>query len=221
MELIKSFIDLFIHLDHHVAELAAGHGTWIYAILFAIIFAETGFVVTPFLPGDSLLFVLGALAARDSLSLGALWVLLAIAAVAGDAINYWIGKKLALKVLNNEKIPFLKQEYLDRTAAFFEKYGKKTIILARFVPIVRTFAPFLAGVGKMKYAVFASYNVIGGLVWVTAGLGSGFLFGNIPFVAKNFSMVVLGIVVLSLVPAVLEFLKHRQPSGNIDKTYRG
>ena len=210
MEIIKSFIDIFIHLDHHLNAVIAAYGTWTYALLFIIIFCETGLVVTPFLPGDSLLFVLGAFAARGTLDPKALWVLLGLAAIAGDAVNYFVGRKLAPKVFNNEKIPFLKQEYLDQTALFFEKYGKKTIILARFVPIVRTFAPFLAGAGNMKYSIFASYNVLGGILWVSIGLGAGYLFGNIPFVEKHFSLVVLGIVVVSLVPAVLEFLKNKK-----------
>ncbi len=209
MDIIKSFIDMFLHLDNHMVELIAQYGVWIYALLFLIIFAETGFVITPFLPGDSLLFVVGALAARGDLNLLLLWALLFIAAVTGDAVNYTIGRKLAPKVFNKEKIPFLKQEYLDQTAKFFEKYGKKTIILARFVPIVRTFAPFLAGVGQMKYPVFFSYNVIGGFIWITACIGAGFLFGNIPFVADNFSVVVLAIVVISIIPAVLELMKHK------------
>ena len=209
MEIIKSFLDLFIHLDRHVVELTAHYGTWIYAIVFAIIFSETGFVVTPFLPGDSLLFVLGALAAQGSLHVGLLLLLLSIAAILGNTANYSIGKLLAAKVLNNERIPFLKQEYLDRTRDFYAKYGAKTIIITRFVPIIRTFAPFLAGVGNMPYGKFISYNIAGGLLWVLVGVLSGFFFGNLPFVSKHFSLVVLGIVVASLVPVVLEFLKHK------------
>lgn len=212
MEIIKSFIDLFLHLDHHMVELTAQYGTWVYAIVFAIILAETGFVVTPFLPGDSLLFVLGALAAKGSLDLGTLLLILSIAAILGDSINYSIGKFLAPKVFNNEKIPFLKQEHLTRTQEFYNKYGSKTIIIARFVPIIRTIAPFLAGVASMPYVKFISFNVIGGLFWVFAGILAGFFFGNLPFVSENFSLVVLAIVVISLVPAVLEFLKHKKHS---------
>lgn len=210
MEMIKSALDLFIHLDHHVGQLAAQYGAWIYAIVFAIIFAETGFVVTPFLPGDSLLFVLGALAAKGSLRLDLLLPLLSIAAIAGDMVNYKIGRMMADKVLNNERLPFIKPEYLARTQEFYAKYGAKTIIIARFVPLVRTFAPFLAGVGKMPYKTFLLYNVTGGLFWVFAGTFAGYFFGNLPFVSENFSLVVLAIVVISLIPAVLEFLKHKK-----------
>ncbi len=212
MEIIKSFIDIFVHLDHHVAQLAGQYGVWIYAILFGIIFAETGFVVTPFLPGDSLLFVLGALAAKDSLHLGALLALLSVAAILGNMVNYGIGKMLASKIRNNEKIPFIKPEYIKRTADFYAKYGAKTIIITRFVPIVRTFAPFMAGVGDMPYTTFTFYNIAGGLLWVFAGVFAGFFFGNLQFVSEHFSLVVLAIVAISLVPAVLEFLKHKKHS---------
>jgi membrane-associated protein len=210
MEIIKSFIDVFIHLDHHVAALAVQYGIWIYAILFVIIFSETGFVVTPFLPGDSLLFVVGALAAQGSLRLDLLLLLLSVAAVAGNTINYSIGRLLAVKILNKEHVPFIKQEYLTRTHDFYTKYGAKTIIITRFVPIIRTFAPFLAGVGSMPYKTFLTYNVAGGLLWVLVGVLSGFFFGNLPFVSEHFSVVVLAIVVISLIPAALEFLKHRR-----------
>ncbi len=209
MDIIKDILNFFIHLDHHIAELAANYGSWIYAIVFGIIFCETGLVVTPFLPGDSLLFVLGAITAKGDLNIVWLWVLLTVAAILGDALNYTFGKILAPKITEG-KAGFIKQAHLDQTAAFFQKHGKKTIILARFVPIVRTFAPFLAGAGQMTYPVFALYNVIGAILWVTLGLGAGYLFGNIPFVAKNFSVVVLGIVVVSLIPAVIEIIKHKQ-----------
>jgi membrane-associated protein len=212
MEIIKSFIDFFLHLDNHMAEIVAQYGQWVYGIVFGIIFAETGLVITPFLPGDSLLFVLGALCAQGSLNLGLLLVLLSIAAILGDMVNYAIGRKMAQKVFNNEKIPFIKKEYLDRTQKYFEKYGPKTIIIARFVPIVRTFAPFLAGVGNMPYKKFALYNITGGIFWVFAGLLAGYFFGNLPFVSEHFSLVVLAIVVISLIPAVIEFVKHRQES---------
>lgn len=210
MEAIKSFIDLFVHLDHNVAQLAVHYGQWIYAIVFFIIFAETGFVITPFLPGDSLLFVLGALAAQESLNLGLLLVLLSVAAISGNMVNYSVGRFLSAKVLGDSHIPFIKKKYLARTHTFYEKYGAKTIIITRFVPIVRTFAPFLAGVGSMSYKKFTLYNIAGGLLWVAVGVMSGFFFGNLPFVSEHFSLVVLVIVVLSLVPAVLEFLKHRK-----------
>ena len=210
MDIIKQCLDLFIHLDHHVAQLAAQYGAWIYGIVFGIIFSETGFVVTPFLPGDSLLFVLGALAAKGSLRLDALLPLLGAAAVLGNMVNYSVGRALAAKIFNNEHIPFLKKEYLQRTRDFYAKYGAKTIIITRFVPIVRTFAPFLAGVGGMAYGKFTVYNLAGGVLWVLVGVLSGFFFGNLAFVSEHFSMVVLAIVVISLIPAVWEYLKHKK-----------
>ena len=210
MDMIKNFIDLFLHLDHHIAAIVAAYGLWTYAILFLIIFCETGLVVTPFLPGDSLLFVLGALTATGTLDLGAILVLLSAAAILGNMANYAIGGLLANRILNNQKIPFIKQEHIQRTHDFYAKYGAKTLVITRFVPIIRTFAPFLAGVGKMPYSQFTKYNVAGGGVWVLVGVLSGYFFGNLPFVQKNFSLVVLAIVVISLIPAVLEFLKHKK-----------
>lgn len=210
MEIIKSCVDLFIHLDHHMGEIIGQYGSGVYILVFVIIFAETGFIITPFLPGDSLLFVLGAFAAKGSLRLEILIPLLGFAAILGDMINYAVGRFLAPKIFNNEKMPFLKEEHLQKTRDFYTKYGAKTIILARFVPIIRTFAPFLAGVGNMPYPKFSLYNISGGILWVLAGVFSGFFFGNLPFVSKHFSLVVLGIVVISLIPAVIEFLKHRK-----------
>jgi len=209
MELIKGMIDFIVHIDHHMATIAASYGSWTYLILFGIIFAETGLVITPFLPGDSLLFVLGALTTRGSLNIAGLWVLLTAAAIAGDAVNYYVGSLFKEKVLTNQKIPFIKTKHLEQTRAFYAKYGNKTIILARFVPIVRTFAPFLAGVGNMSYLRFATYNVIGAVLWVSIGLSAGCFFGNMPWVQKNFSLVILIIVILSILPAAFEFLRHR------------
>lgn len=206
---MHALIDIFVHLDHHVAAMAAQYGAWIYGIVFCIIFSETGFVVTPFLPGDSLLFVLGALAAKGSLRLDALLMLLSVAAVLGNIVNYSVGRWLSAKILNQERIPLVKQEHLRRTHSFFEKHGAKALIITRFIPIVRTFAPFLAGVGSMSYGKFFAYNLAGGVLWVLVGVLSGFFFGNLPFVSEHFSLVVLAIVVLSLIPAVFEFLKHR------------
>jgi len=210
MEIIHHLADFFIHLDTHIASISAQYGAWTYLIVFVIIFCETGLVVTPFLPGDSLLFVLGAMAAVGDLQLTALILLLSIAAIGGNVLNYTIGVFLSNKVLTNQTIPFVKQEYINRTHEFFEKYGAKTIIITRFVPIIRTFAPFLAGVGSMPYRQFTIYNIIGGTAWVLVGTLSGFFFGNLPFVRKNFSLVVLAIVVISLIPAFLEFLKHKR-----------
>lgn len=210
METIHQLVDFFVHLDHHMASITAHYGAWSYLIVFVIIFCETGLVVTPFLPGDSLLFVLGALAAVGDLQLIALLVLLSIAAIGGNMLNYTIGVFLSSKVLNNQTIPFVKQAYIKRTHEFFEKYGAKTIIITRFVPIIRTFAPFMAGVGSMPYGRFTIYNIIGGTSWVLVGVLSGFFFGNLPFVRKNFSLVILAIVIVSLIPAVLEYVKHKK-----------
>jgi len=210
MEFIHHFADFFIHLDTHIASISAQYGVWTYLILFVIIFCETGLVVTPFLPGDSLLFVLGAMAAVGDLQLIALIVLLSIAAISGNMLNYWVGTLLSHRVNNNHDIPFIKQTYIKRTHEFFEKYGAKTIVITRFVPIIRTFAPFMAGVGNMPYSRFSLYNIVGGTSWVLVGILSGFFFGNLPFVRKNFSMVILAIVVVSLIPALIEFLKHRR-----------
>lgn len=203
-------LSFFLHLDDHISEIITNYGTWTYAIVFLIVFCETGLVFTPFLPGDSLLFVLGTFAALGSLELKFLLGLLCVAAILGDSANYWFGQLLAPKLFANKKIPFLKREYLAKTEKFYEKYGAKTIIIARFVPIVRTFAPFLAGVGHMAYPKFLAYNVIGGVLWVGACTLAGFFFGNIPIVKENFSIVVLLIIVISVIPAVIEFLRHRK-----------
>jgi len=208
MDLWQLFSDLFLHLDQTLVRFAAEYGTWIYAILFVVIFAETGLVFTPFLPGDSLLFAAGALAAGGSLHVAALFVLLSAAAIIGDTANYWIGKSFGhLLIARHSR--FVKPEYLERTHAFFEKYGGKTIIIARFVPIVRTFAPFVAGLGAMTYRMFILYNVVGGLLWVTTCLGAGYFFGSHPFVKKHFSLVVLAIIVISILPGVFSFLSAR------------
>ncbi|MBP7964402.1 MAG: DedA family protein [Caldilineaceae bacterium] len=212
MELVKTLIDLILHLDKHLVVLIADYGVWTYVILFTIIFCETGLVVTPFLPGDSLLFAAGALAALGSMSVVWLLVLLIIAAIAGDSLNYWVGKRLGLRVFN-ANIPFLKKEYLTRTEKFYEKYGTKTIFLARFVPIVRTIAPFVAGVGTMEYGRFLSYNVIGGITWVAFFTLGGYFFGNLPVVKENFGIVVIAIILISVLPMVFEFVRaRREPS---------
>ena len=210
MGIFQGFVDLFLHLDQQLAAAVSAYGPYIYAMLFVVIFCETGLVVTPFLPGDSLLFAAGAFAARGDLSVGLLFILLAAAAVIGDTVNYWIGKIVGPKVFKKEKSRIFKKSYLDRTHAFYEKYGAETIIIARFVPIVRTFAPFVAGIGRMSYLKFISYNVIGGVGWVALFVFGGFFFGNIPFVRKNFSLVIIAIILISLVPAVVEVLKHRK-----------
>lgn len=209
VDIIKQCLDFFIHLDAYIGAIAAAWGIWTYALLFLIIFCETGLVVLPLLPGDSLLFVLGALAAKGVLRMDILWVLLAVAAVLGDAVNYYIGAWCATKIFSDRHVRFLKTEHLEKTKKFYAKYGNKTIILARFLPIIRTFAPFLAGVGAMPYRRFALYNITGGILWVSVGLGAGYLFGGLAFVAKNFSWVVLGIVVISMIPAIWEYINHR------------
>ncbi len=209
MELIHWLVDLFLHLDKHLAEVVQSYGTWTYALLFAIVFLETGLVVTPFLPGDSLLFAAGSFAAIGALDLGLLFLLLSIAAILGDTVNYAIGHYLGPKVFHFPKSRFFNPEHLRRTHVFYEKYGGKTIIIARFVPIVRTFAPFVAGIGAMSYLRFLAYNVVGGLLWVAVCLFGGYFFGNLPFVRENFSVVILAIVLISVMPAVVEYLRHR------------
>jgi len=210
VEFLSKIIDFIIHLDTHLSDLIQTYGLWTYLILFVVIFCETGLVVTPFLPGDSLIFAAGTFAARGDLKVGWLFLVLAAAAVIGDTVNYWIGKIIGPKIFHKEKTRFFKKEYLDRTHKFYEKYGAETIIIARFVPIIRTFAPFVAGIGRMTYLKFISYNVIGGVGWVAIFTFGGYFFGNIPFVKNNFSIVIIAIILISLVPAVVEFLKHRK-----------
>lgn len=210
MELLKQAIDFVLHLDKHLSPIIAEYGAWTYLLLFLIIFCETGLVVTPFLPGDSLLFAAGAFAATGSLSVVWLTVLLIIAAILGDTVNYWIGHSLGKRLLNSKRFRVIKPEHLAYTHEFYEKYGGKTIIIARFVPIVRTFAPFVAGLGKMSYGRFMSYNVIGGVAWVVICVTAGYLFGNLKFVQENFSLVVLAIIVLSILPAVWEIWRARR-----------
>lgn len=208
MELISSFIDLIIHLDEHLSVMIQNYGVWTNLLLFAIIFLETGIVVTPFLPGDSLLFAAGTMAGLGALNVWVLFFLLSFAAILGDTVNYWIGHKVGPRAFSGN-VRFLKKEYLDRTHEFYEKHGGKTIILARFVPIIRTFAPFVAGIGAMTYGRFLAYNVIGGILWVGIFTFLGYFFGNLPFVQNNFSFVVLAIIVISVLPGVYEFLKAR------------
>ncbi|MDD5371577.1 MAG: DedA family protein [Anaerolineaceae bacterium] len=220
MQMLTFLIDLFLHLDVHLAQAVAQFGIGTYLLLFFVIFMETGFVVTPFLPGDSLLFAAGALAAlSDSqLHVGVLYVVLATAAVLGDTANYWIGHAIGPRVFSGN-IRFIKKEYLERTHHFYEKHGGKTIFLARFIPIIRTFAPFVAGVGEMIYSKFISYNVFGGIVWTAVFLFAGYFFGGIPFIKHNFSIVIIVIIAISLLPAVIEYLRSRQhPSRPVTDT---
>ncbi|MFN8000331.1 MAG: DedA family protein [Acidobacteriota bacterium] len=210
MELIKYLIDFILHLDKHLVELVQQYGTWTYAILFLIIFCETGLVVTPFLPGDSLLFAIGALAAKDALNVFWVSVLLSIAAILGDTVNYWVGYKLGPKVFSSQNSRWLNREHLQRTHEFYEKYGGKTIIIARFMPIIRTFAPFVAGIGQMTYAKFLVYNVVGGIIWIVLFVAAGYWFGNIPVVKRNFTLVIFVIIILSVLPAVFEYWRARR-----------
>jgi len=210
MESIKQIIDIFLHLDKHLTEIVGQYGTWTYGILALIIFCETGLVVTPFLPGDSLLFAAGALASQGALDIALLALILFGCAVLGDAVNYHIGKFIGPKVFDRADGRFIKQEYLRRTQRFYEKYGGKAIIIARFVPIIRTFAPFLAGVGVMNYGRFAVYNVVGALLWVGLFTFAGYFFGQLDFVKNNFKYVILAIIIISLLPAVYEVWKARR-----------
>ncbi len=212
MELIQWAIDFVLHLDRHLVELLMRFDVWIYAILFLIIFAETGFVVTPFLPGDSLLFAVGALAAVDTsgtLNAGVVSVLLALAAILGNSLNYSIGRAIGPPAFSG-RYRFLKVEYLQRTEAFFQRYGGMTIIVSRFMPIIRTFAPFVAGVGRMPYGRFQAYNIAGGLSWVMLFIWGGFLFGNIPIIKNNFGIVTILIIVVSVLPVVIAMLRNRR-----------
>ncbi|NLF06385.1 MAG: DedA family protein [Pirellulaceae bacterium] len=211
MEWITYLLDVFLHLDKHLDEVIQNYRAWTYLILLAIIFCETGLVVTPFLPGDSLLFAAGTLAARDGSPLDPVWLvlLLSAAAIAGDSFNYWIGSYIGPRAFSGN-VRFLKKEYLDRTHVFYEKYGGKTIIIARFVPIIRTFAPFVAGVGAMTYSKFIIYNVVGGVAWVTLFVLGGYWFGNFEIVKDHFSLVVMAIIVISVMPMVVEFIRARR-----------
>lgn len=211
VELISYFLDLVLHLDHHLADLTREYGLWIYAILFLIIFCETGLVVTPFLPGDSLLFVTGTLAGAGMLDGTALVIGLTTAAILGNTTNYWIGRYVGPAVFRREQSRFFKREYLDRTQRFYDKHGGKTIVITRFMPIVRTFAPFVAGIGRMPHLKFQAYNVGGGLLWVGSLVLAGIVFGDTPFVKNNLSAVIFGIIFLSILPGIIEYIRHRQP----------
>jgi membrane-associated protein len=210
MDLLHTLLDLFLHLDTHLAEFTAQHGVWVYALLALVVFCETGLVVTPFLPGDSLLFVVGTLAGGGMLDFGNAAAVVFVAAVVGDSVNYAIGNAIGPRVYSRPDSRWLRQEHLARTRAFFERHGGKTIVLARFVPIVRTFAPFVAGVGSMHYRRFFAYNVLGAAVWVLLFMTAGVLFGQIPWVKSNLTLIALGIVAVSLLPVALHWLQARR-----------
>jgi membrane-associated protein len=209
MAWILKIIDFILHVDVYLNDIIIRYGTWTYGLLFLVIFMETGFVVTPFLPGDSLIFAAATFAARGSLNIWVLFILVSVAAVGGDTANYWIGHAIGAKAYTGE-VKWIKKEYMDRTHAFFEKHGGKTIFLARFVPIIRTFAPFIAGVSEMSYGHFITWNLVGGVTWVATFTLLGYFFGNIPFVQNNFELVIIAIVLISFIPAVIEAMKARK-----------
>ena len=210
MELLTQFMDVVLHLDQHLQALVASHGAWIYLILFLIVFCETGLVVTPFLPGDSLLFVAGTVAASGGMDIHLLVLLLIIAAVLGDAVNYGVGHYIGPRIFSHSESRWLNPKHLQRAHDFYEKYGGKTIIIARFVPIIRTYAPFVAGAASMTYAKFALFNVSGAVLWVTSLGYAGYFFGNLPVIKNNLTLVIIGIIILSILPGVIEILRHRK-----------
>ncbi|MBF0568038.1 MAG: DedA family protein [Nitrospirae bacterium] len=209
MDLLKQFIEIVMHLDKHLGAIANSYGMWTYALLAGIIFCETGLVVTPFLPGDSLLFAAGTISAISTLKLHWLIIGLSLAAIIGDNVNYWVGRYIGPKVFQYENSRLLNKEYLERTRKFYDKYGAKAVVLARFAPIIRTFAPFVAGIGKMNYRRFIVYSILGSLCWVGIFLSGGYFFGNIPIVKNNFTVVIFAIIIISLLPAAVGYLRHR------------
>lgn len=210
MDMLLNFIDIFIHLDQHLSLLIQSFGGWAYLIVFLVIFCETGLVVTPILPGDSLLFGLGAFAAMGALKVEWLFVMLSIAAIAGDTVNYMIGHYVGPRVFARESGRFFKKEYLERTHRFYEKYGGKTIVIARFVPIIRTFAPFVAGIGSMTYSRFIVYNIVSGISWIAVFIFGGYYFGNLSIVKRNFTLVIFAIIFISILPGVIEYVRQRR-----------
>ena len=210
MDLLTAFIDLVLHLDTHLLALTQQYGVWVYAILFLIIYCETGLEITPFLPGDSLLFVAGALCGMGALQLELLVPLLVLAAFSGDNTNYWIGRLVGLRLISRANSRFIRREHLDKTHAFYEKHGGKTIIFARFLPIIRTFAPFVAGIGLMRYRLFMMFSALGSALWIVSLTVAGYLFGNIPVVKNNLTLIIVGIIVITLLPALREFIRHRK-----------
>jgi len=218
MEWITTLFDLFLHLDQHLNVIIRDYGLWTYLILFIIIFCETGLVIFPILPGDSLLFAAGAFAAGGALDPFWLFGLLSIAAVGGDTVNYWIGDLIGPKIFHREKVRFFKKEYLIRTHEFYERHGGKTIIIARFIPIIRTFAPFVAGIGEMTYLRFISYNIIGGIAWIAVFVYGGYFFGNLPMVKRNFTLVIMAIIFISILPGIIEFFRQRMESSKNNRS---
>ena len=217
MEILKEAINFVLHIDTYLPKILEDYGTLAYIILFLIIFAETGLVVTPFLPGDSLLFAIGAITARGDLDLTLILILLTFAAILGDTVNYSVGAFFKERILNGERIRFIKESHIERTKEFYDDYGGKTIIIGRFVPIIRTFAPFVAGIGTMEYKQFLFYNVIGGVIWITIFTIAGYYFGNLPMIRKNFTLVIFAIIILSILPAVFEFFRSKKNKINTIK----
>ncbi|MFV3013170.1 DedA family protein [Clostridium botulinum] len=213
MSIIGNFINALLHLDKYLNVIIQNYGVWTYALIFLIIFCETGLVITPFLPGDSILFAAGALAATGSFKIAILFVVLYLAAVIGDTVNYHIGKKIGTKILEREDVKYLNKEYLKKAHTFYERYGSMTIVVGRFIPIIRTFVPFVAGIGEMSYLKFIIYNVLGGLLWVTLFLGGGYLFGNLPFIKQHFSYVVIAIIIISIIPVAVTFIREKRNGG--------
>ncbi|MGB2868786.1 MAG: DedA family protein [Bacteroidota bacterium] len=209
MEFLKDLVDFALHIDRHLVDLCSAYGTWVYAILWVVVFCETGLVVTPFLPGDSLLFAVGSIAAIQALQVEIAIPLLVAAALAGDNVNYWIGHYVGPKVFQGESSRFLNKEYLERTHHFYENHGRITVVLARFLPIIRTFAPFVAGVGRMKYRTFLLFSILGAILWVCSFVLAGYFFGTIPWVKENFTVVVLAIIIISVIPAAIQFIRIR------------
>lgn len=209
MDILAQILDFFLHLDRHLGGLIQAYGTFTYAILFLIVFCETGLVVTPFLPGDSLLFAAGTFAAQGAFDVATLAILLVVAPFCGDNCNYWIGRKVGPKIFGREDVRFLNKKYLDRTHAFYEKHGPKTVIIARFIPIIRTFAPFVAGIGRMGYWRFIGFSLAGSLLWVGVFVLGGYFFGNIPAVKANFTLVIFAIILISVSPGIIEYARHR------------
>jgi len=210
VDILTAFLDIILHLDTHLLALTQQYGMWVYGILFLIIFAETGLVIAPFLPGDSLLFVAGALCGMGALQLEWLMPLLMLAAFCGDNTNYWIGRLIGLRLINRTNGKLIKREHLDKTHAFYEKHGGKTILFARFLPIIRTFAPFVAGVGLMRYRLFVLFSALGSLAWICSLTVAGYFFGNIPWVKENLTVIILAIIIISFLPAISEFIRHRK-----------
>lgn len=219
MDFIRFIIDFILHIDAHLADMVSQYGIWVYAILFLILFCETGLVVTPFLPGDSLLFVAGALSAlpTNDLNVHTMVILMVIAAIVGDAVNYIIGRVFGARLFSNPNSKIFRRSYLDKTHAFYEKHGGKTIILARFVPIVRTFAPFVAGMGNMSYRHFAAWNVVGALLWVLLFTYAGYWFGDLPIVQENLKLLIVAIIVLSVLPGIVEIIRHKRHAARQEK----